>query len=205
MTSRTLATLECTTQVTMAPITMQSTGSPVMAFMNTRMPGAFSAGASESSRMCSDSSIRPRPMKTRPISLMRERAPPRKATRPMMKSTGATALMLNDRTCTISVVPTLAPSMIASAGTRPTRPSAVKELVIRAVAVLLCNSAVRPMPAAKAVKRLLRALAEQLAQIGTEGAQNPAVDHVQAPQQQRHAAHQVEKNHASHDLPLVRN
>ena len=141
-------------------------------------------------------------METRPISLMRERAPPRKATRPMMNSTGATAAMLNDRTCTISVVPTLAPSMIASAGTRPTRPSAVKELVISAVAVLLCSSAVRPMPAAKAVKRLLRRLAEQPAQIGTEGAQNPAVDHVQAPQQQRHAAHQVEKNHASHDRPL---
>ena len=118
--------------------------------------------------------------------------------------TGATAAILNDRTCTISVVPTLAPSMIASAGTRPTRPSAAKELVIRPVAVLLWNSAVRPMPAANAVKRL-PAPSPAAAQVGTEGAQNAAVDHVQAPQQQRDAAHQVEKNHASHDLPLVRN
>ena len=54
-------------------MTMQSTGSPVMAFMNTRTPGAFSAGASVSSRMCSASSIRPSPIETRPISLMRER------------------------------------------------------------------------------------------------------------------------------------
>ena len=52
---------------------MQSTGSPVMAFMNTRTPGAFSAGASVSSRICSASSIRPSPMKTRPMSLTRER------------------------------------------------------------------------------------------------------------------------------------
>src|ERR1700722_4518127 len=101
--------------------------------------------------------------------------------------------------------------MIASAGTRPTRPSAVKELVIKAVAVLLCSSAVRPIPAAKGGKRLLGAPArkrggvaarqqrgqadpcreggeavveragQKAAQIRAEGAQNSAVDHVQAP------------------------
>jgi hypothetical protein len=139
-------------------MTMQSTGSPVIAFMKTRAPGAFSAGASVSSRMCSASSISPRPIETRPRSLMRERGPLRKATRPMMNRTGAMVAMLNDSTCTISVVPTLAPSMIASAGTRLTRPSVVKELVMSAVAVLLWSKAVRPRPAAKAVKRLLSAL-----------------------------------------------
>ena len=159
MISSTVATLECTAHVTTAPMTMQSTGSPVIAFMKTRTPGAFSAGASVSSRICSASSIRPRPMQTRPRSLMRERAPPRKATRPRMKRMGAAAAMLNDRIWTISVVPTLAPSMIASAGTRLTRPSAVKELVIKAVAVLLCSSAVRPMPAANAAKRFFSARA----------------------------------------------
>jgi hypothetical protein len=75
----------------------------------------------------------------------------------------------------------------------------VNELVIRAVAVLLWSSAVRPSPAAKAVKRLFSPFASSPAEIGPERAQNPAVDHVEAPQQQRHAAHQVEKNHASHD------
>ena len=119
-----------------------------------------------------------------------------------MNSTGATAAMLKDSTCTISVVPTLAPSMMASAGTRPTRPSAAKELVISAVAVLLCSSAVRPSPAANAVKRLFSAFDSSRAQVRAERAQDAAVDHVQAPQQQRHAAHQVEQNHASHALRL---
>ena len=185
---------------------MQSTGSPVMAFMNTRTPGAFSAGASVSSRICSASSIRPRPMKTRPMSLMRERGPLRKATRPMMNRTGATAAILNDRICTISVVPTLAPSMMASAGTRLTSPSDVNELVISAVAVLLWSSAVRPRPAREGGEAVAQRLCQQLAQIGAERAQDPAVDHVQAPQQQRDAAHQVEQNQASHALsfPTIR-
>jgi len=54
-----------------------------------------------------------------------------------MNNTGATAEMLNDSTWTISVVPTFAPSMIASAGTRLTRPSAARDVVINPVAVLL--------------------------------------------------------------------
>ena len=153
MISSTVATLECAAQVTTAPIRMQSTGSPVMAPISTRTLGAFSAGASVSSRICSDSSISPRPMATRPRSLMRERGPLRKASRPMMNSTGATSVMLKESTCTISVVPRLAPSMIASAGTSATSPSAANELVIRAVAVLLCKRAVSPRPAAKAEKR----------------------------------------------------
>ena len=169
-----------------------------MAFMNTRTPGAFSAGASVSSRICSASSIRPRPMKTRPMSLMRERGPLRNATSPMMNSTGATAEMLNDRICTISVVPTLAPSMMASAGTRLTSPSDVNELVISAVAVLLWSRAVRPRPARKRREAVAQRLGQQQSQVGPERAQDSAVDHVQAPQQQRDAAHQVEKNQASH-------
>ena len=173
ITSSTLATLECTTQVTTAPKTMQSTGSPVMAFMNTRMPGAFSAGASVSSRMCSASSISPSPIETRPISLMRERGPVRNATRPMMNRTGATAAILNDRICTISVVPTLAPSMMASAGTRLTRPSDVNELVISAVAVLLWSRAVKPRPAAKAVKRLFRPFASNRRRSGPNARRMP--------------------------------
>ncbi|MGY4595435.1 hypothetical protein ACVWXL_003181 [Bradyrhizobium sp. GM22.5] len=158
MISSTLATLECTAQVTSAAITMHRTGSPVMEDITTRTPGAFSAGASVSSRMCSDSSISPRPIKTRPTSLIRERGPTRKATSPSTNRTGATAAMLNDSTCTINVVPTLAPSMIASAVTRLSRPSAANELVSSAVAVLLWSSAVSPRPAANALKRFPSAL-----------------------------------------------
>ena len=83
----------------------------------------------------------------------------------------------------------------------------MNELVIRAVAVLLWSRAVRPMPAAKAAKRLLSALASQQPQVGPERAQDAALDHVQAPQQQRHAAHQVEKNHGfpcSFAFPAIR-
>src|SRR5215468_7008369 len=47
----TLATLECTAQVMTAARMTQSTGSPVIAPMSTRTPGAFSAGASVSSRI----------------------------------------------------------------------------------------------------------------------------------------------------------
>jgi hypothetical protein len=69
-------------------------------------------------------------------------------------------------------------------------PSAVSEAVIRPVAVLLCSNAVKPRPVAKAVKRLPSALPER--------AQHAAEDHMQAPQQQRDAAHQVKKYDASH-------
>ena len=67
---------------------------------------------------------------------------------------GASEVRSNDSNCTISVVPTLAPSMAARAGTRPTTPPAAKPVIIRPVAVLLCSAAVMPRPAAKARKRV---------------------------------------------------
>ena len=54
----------------------------------------------------------------------------------------------------------------------------------------------------KGGEAVVERLRQQQAQIGAERAQNSAVDHVQAPQQQRHAAHQVEKNQASHARPI---
>ena len=41
-------------------------------------------------------------------------------------------------------------------------------------------------------------LAQEVAQIGAEGAQDPALDHMQAPEQQGNAAHQVKDDQASH-------
>src|SRR6478752_2263936 len=137
MISSTLATLEWTAQVTSAAITMHRTGSPVMEDITTRTPGAFSAGANVSSRMCSDSSISPRPIKTRPMSLMRGR--------------GAA---LEQRR--------------------------------------------QPETGGKCVEAITKRLAEQPSQVRAKGTQNPAVDHVQAPQQQRHAAHQIEQYQRSH-------
>jgi hypothetical protein len=60
----------------------------------------------------------------------------------------------NDSTWTISVVPTLAPSMTASAGTRSTSPPPAKAVTIRPVAVLLWSIDVTPTPARKALNRL---------------------------------------------------
>jgi hypothetical protein len=45
---------------------------------------------------------------------------------------------------------------------------------------------------------------QQLPQLGAERAQDAALDHVQAPQQQRDTTHQIENNHRSHNGLLAR-
>ena len=50
----------------------------------------------------------------------------------------------------------------------------------------------------KGRKPVLQSFGQTTTEIRTESAENSAVDHVQAPQQQRHATHQVEKNQATH-------
>src|SRR6266404_3763755 len=54
----------------------------------------------------------------------------------------------------------------------------------------------------KGGEAVLQGFRQKQTEIGAESAQNSAVNHVQAPQQQRDAAQQVEKNQASHDHPL---
>ena len=157
MISRTVATLEWAAHVSAAASRMHITGSPVMVRSASRAKGAFSAGARLSMRIWSASNTNPRPIATRPRSLMRVRGAVRKATTPITNSAGAAATTLKDRSWTMRAVPTLAPSKMASAGTRPTRPCAVKDAVMSAVAVLLCSSVVRPSPAARAAIRLPRA------------------------------------------------
>ena len=105
---------------------MQSTGSLVIDLSSACTAGACSAGASVSSRTCSASRISPSPMPMRPIARVRLEPPARNVTTPMISRIGAAADMSNDSTCTINVVPTLAPSMMASAGTSPTTPSAAE-------------------------------------------------------------------------------
>ena len=173
ITSSTTATLECAAQVSAAAMRMHSTGSLVMEASSACTAGACSAGASVSSRMCSAKRISPSPMAMRPIARGRLDPPTRKVTRPITNSTGASAEMSNDSSCTISVVPTLAPSMIASAGMRPTTPSAASEAVISPVAVLDCRSAVSPSPAAKADKRLPSALPRKRRRSGPNARNTP--------------------------------
>ena len=67
-----------------------------------------------------------------------------------------------------------------------------------AVAVLLCSSVVSPRPAANAGEAVAERLRQHLAQVGAERAQDAGLHHVQAPQQQRDATHQVEKDYGSH-------
>ena len=53
-------------------------------------------------------------------------------------------------------------------------------------------------PGAEGGEAIAQRLAKNAAQIGTERAQHAAEHHVQAPQQQRHAAHQIKQNDRSH-------
>jgi hypothetical protein len=78
----------------------------------------------------------PSPMATRPTS--RVRVPPaRNITTPASRSWGDRRETSKERAWTIRVVPTLAPSITASAGTSATKPLAANEATIKPVAVLL--------------------------------------------------------------------
>ena len=76
-------------------------------------------------------------MTTRPRSRVRVLAPRLNAITPANNRTGVTTAMLNERICTTSVVPTLAPSITASAGARSKVPLVTKDATINPVAVLL--------------------------------------------------------------------
>ena len=76
MTSSTTAALEWAAQVSAAAIRTQSTGSLVIAASSARTLGAFSAGASVSSRMCRDKQHQADADRDAPESRVR-RPPPR--------------------------------------------------------------------------------------------------------------------------------
>ncbi len=81
-------------------------------------------------------SINPSPMPTRPRSRVAD-APVRNMATPARISRGVTWETSNDSNCTMIVVPTFAPSMVARAGVSATMPLDAKEATIRPVAVLL--------------------------------------------------------------------
>ena len=153
MTSSTEATLACAAQVKIAASNRVMTGSLVSRCSTSCICGDMSCGITVSVSRCSDSSTRPRPMATRPRSRVRVCPPRLKAMTPARIRIGVSSPISKDRICTITVVPTLAPSMIASAGTRSTSRPAAKEDAIIPVAVLLCRMAVTAKPAANALKR----------------------------------------------------
>ena len=149
-TNSTAATLECAAQAMIAASSRFGSICAAISARPWRRVGEASTGAMLSTIRCSASSMRPRPMDTRPRSRVRLRVPRRKATTPTSTRGGKTTVMSKASACTISAVPTLAPSMAASAGASATAPEAAKEETISAVAVLLCSAAVTPSPASTA-------------------------------------------------------
>ena len=149
----TVATLECAAQVIAAAMITSMIGCVAIVPISRRRLGTSSKGVSIERSSCRARSISPRPIATRPRSRVRLAKLRRNRMTPTSTNSGATRAMLKDNSCTISVVPTLAPSMTASAGTRSTNPPAAKLAAMSPVAVLLCNTAVTPRPARKAGNR----------------------------------------------------
>lgn len=155
MVKSTIAALECAAQVRMAASNRASSGSAVKPTNSARIAGAVSAGSIAATSRRKDSSISPRPIATRPRSRVRVR-PRRNASSPARNSSGAIQVTSKDRAWTIRVVPILAPSITASAGSSSTTPLATNDVAIRPVAVLLCRIAVTPIPESSAIRRLRR-------------------------------------------------
>ena len=73
---------------------------------------------------------------------------------PIRISAGESQSTLKETIWATRLVPTSAPSMMASAEAVLTMPREANEAAINAVAVLLCSSMVMPSPVENAVKRL---------------------------------------------------
>ena len=104
------------------------------------------------------SSIRPTPTMTREISCSRVAWPDMKPTTPIRISTGDSQDRSKDSTWATSEEPISAPRMIASKVASVTSLRLAIDEPIRMVAVLLCSVSVMPSPAARAAKRLPKAL-----------------------------------------------
>jgi hypothetical protein len=129
-------------------------GSPPIMANSARSTSALSTGWMVATMRCSASRINPMPIPARPRSHVRVLPPRLKAISPPRMNTGAATAPLNVSTCTISVLPTLAPSVTASAGANVMNPAAMKVVDTSAVAVLLWSRAVMPAPARSAFQRL---------------------------------------------------
>ena len=112
-------------------------------------------------------------MTTRPRSRVRVVPPRLNMMTPTSTNIGAAADTSKDMTWTITVVPALAPRTTASAGTKSTRPPAVNDVTMSAVAVLLCSTAVIASPAQNAVIRLPRAVPRNRRRLGPKARWTP--------------------------------
>ena len=91
------------------------------------------------------------------------------------------------------MVPTLAPSMTASAGTRSTSPPAANAVTISPRG----RAALEDRGYAQAGQKGLEPVAERVAQdapeLGAEGARDPGLDHVHAPNQEGNRTGEINK------------
>ena len=110
--------------------------------------------AVDSATSRSASSIRPRPISTRPKRPAGVDWREMNSTTPTKMNSGDSHDRSSENTTDIRLVPMSAPSITASAVGRATRPWPTKEETIRAVAVLDCTSAVTPRPASAAAGRV---------------------------------------------------
>ena len=133
-----------------APISASSIISPVNEAKITCTPLAWVMGCTACTISSSASRIKPRPIPTRPSWPARVCLRPRKKITPIKISSGESQDRSKVSTLAISAVPTSAPSTITSAGASATRSWATKEVTSMVVALLLCTSAVTPIPAQKA-------------------------------------------------------
>ena len=154
MISNTIARLEWASQVSSAAIRSARTGSPSRDWTIVCRRTDSRRGEETLKIICRARRTRPNPIATRPRSFCLVDCPALNASSPPTISSGETQLRSNDRTWTTRVVPTSAPSMTARAGATLTSWRPAKEVIISAVAVLLCNRAVTPTPTPKAANRL---------------------------------------------------
>ena len=153
---RTIARLEYDSTVRTAPTRMSSITSFGSATSRARTAGDSVSGRVAATISCSASVIRPRPIRTRPTAptplFWREM----KMTTPTKIRSGDSHDRSNENTTAITLVPTSAPSMTASAALVVTRFLPTNEATIRQVAVLDWTMLVTPRPAMRARKRLAK-------------------------------------------------
>ena len=159
MTKRIMATLEWTSQASIAAMITASTGS-LASCWKTWIRTVFSrSGPASSTTSLSERIIRARPMPTRPTLRVTFERPSMKMTTPPSISTGMSALISKDRAWTTRVVPTLVPRSTASAAATDSMPRSTKDMTSKDDPVELCSAVATPAPTRQAARRFEVAVA----------------------------------------------
>ncbi len=191
--SRTTARLENAIITKPAPISMSSIGSPESVEKRTRTPWAWVMGWVAAITSWSASSIRPRPIATRPICPARVSRRERKKITPKRISSGESHARSSEKTCAMSAVPTSAPEHDRERD-RQREEALVDERggdERGRVGRLHHRGHAEPGQEGGAAAR--HALGEHAAQVGAEHAQHAAAHDVRAPHEEGDAGEEVEE------------